>query len=210
MDWKITLTFVIASIITWIARSYLDSYVRKKGENLATKEDIEEITRKVEGVKSEVSVKLELIKWELGKKATIHRLAAEKEFEALAEIGKALYELQSATSSLRPQMDMVGPNEPIIERHNRRYQDWLKSFEAFRDSFQKPRLFLPQHLYRQFINIHRLSHTEGLGFEYAVRGGDEGHLAAKDYLAGQKNIEEMNNAVEEALSSIRRRYDIED
>lgn len=96
MDWKFILTFLVASTATWIAKSYFDSYLRKKGENLATREDVEKITRIVEGVKSEVSVQLELVKWELGKKAIVHRLAAEKEFEALAEIGKALYDLQSS------------------------------------------------------------------------------------------------------------------
>jgi tetrahydromethanopterin S-methyltransferase subunit G len=58
----------------------VNAYTSKKAEGLATKEDIAEITRKVEEVKGEVSLSLELRKWELGKKATIHRLAAEAEF----------------------------------------------------------------------------------------------------------------------------------
>src|ERR1700724_1636329 len=139
MTWKLTLIFLAGSVVTWIVKAYFDSYFRKKAENLATKQDIEEITRTVEGVKREVSVQLELIKWELSKKATIHRLAAEKEFEALSEIGNALYDLQSATSTLRPSADVINPDEPPMERHTRRYHSWEESFEAFRDAFQKPR-----------------------------------------------------------------------
>ena len=39
-------------VLALLARTYLPSYLRKKGENLATKEDIEEITQGIEGVKS--------------------------------------------------------------------------------------------------------------------------------------------------------------
>ena len=74
MDWKGILTFIIASILGWLA-GYFGSYTKKKGENLATKEDIGEITRRVEEAKSSFATSLELIKWELSKKGTIHRLA---------------------------------------------------------------------------------------------------------------------------------------
>ena len=43
-------------------KRYLFSYSSEKGKNLATKEDIEEITRKIESVKSVYSVNLEKIK----------------------------------------------------------------------------------------------------------------------------------------------------
>lgn len=43
-------------------RKYFFSYSSEKGKNLATKEDIEEITRKIESVKSVYSVDLEKIK----------------------------------------------------------------------------------------------------------------------------------------------------
>ena len=68
MDWKILIAIAFASTLTWMIRSHLDSYLKGKGANLATKEDVEEITRKVEGVKTDFSLRLEAIKWELGKK----------------------------------------------------------------------------------------------------------------------------------------------
>ena len=210
MDWRFPLGILIGSVVTWAMRSFFESYLKTKGEHLATKQDIEEITRKVEGVKSEISIRLELIKLELGKKATIHRLAAEKEFAALTEIGKALDDLQGATSLLRPSMDRVDPNEPLMERHNRRYRDWVKSFDLFRDAFQKPRMFLPTSLYREFIKIHQLSRKEAIGFEMAVRHkGTDGHLDLDDYQQGQKNVDEMNGAIDNALAAIRKRLDVD-
>ncbi|MEW4982179.1 MAG: hypothetical protein AB1Y26_02955 [Cycloclasticus sp.] len=56
MDETIVLYSVIAFLIGLIVKSYLPSYLSKKGENLATKEDIEEITTKIESVKSAVEI----------------------------------------------------------------------------------------------------------------------------------------------------------
>lgn len=48
------------------------SYLKKKGENLATKEDIKEITSKIEGVKAEFELKNEFYKtYETGKRSEL-------------------------------------------------------------------------------------------------------------------------------------------
>jgi predicted nuclease with TOPRIM domain len=60
----------IMNLITWVIliigglllRSYVPSYLKHKGANLATKEDIKEITEKVEAVKAEYARQLELDK----------------------------------------------------------------------------------------------------------------------------------------------------
>ncbi len=49
----------------FLFRKYLFSYSSEKGKNLATKEDIKDITRKVEEVKSEYVAELERLKVEL-------------------------------------------------------------------------------------------------------------------------------------------------
>jgi hypothetical protein len=55
------------NLLTWpilglVLRFYLPSYLEQKGKNLATKEDIKEITEKVEAVKAEYAKQLELDK----------------------------------------------------------------------------------------------------------------------------------------------------
>ena len=49
MEWVVLIAIVISEFIfgLWI-KSYLPSYMKKKGENLATKEDIKEVTRLTE------------------------------------------------------------------------------------------------------------------------------------------------------------------
>lgn len=51
-------TFLLAlgcGLLGFVLRSFADSYLREKGKNSATKEDIGEITRKVESIRSELA-----------------------------------------------------------------------------------------------------------------------------------------------------------
>lgn len=72
MDWM-SVNFLM-NLITWVVlivgglllRSYLPSYFQEKGKNLATKEDIKEITDKVEAVKAHYLKEIELYKQEIG------------------------------------------------------------------------------------------------------------------------------------------------
>lgn len=56
----------ISAFISSLAGAYLASYVKKKGENLATSEDIDGITRKIEEVKILFKHQTEEVKARLG------------------------------------------------------------------------------------------------------------------------------------------------
>ena len=56
------LQIITLVVLGYILKSYFPAYFHKKGENLATKEDIEEITQKIEQVKVQYSAQLEDIK----------------------------------------------------------------------------------------------------------------------------------------------------
>lgn len=49
MDW---ITLITAILISLLLNKFLPSYFSEKGKNIATKEDIEQITQKIENVKS--------------------------------------------------------------------------------------------------------------------------------------------------------------
>ena len=59
------LLYILGLIITFILgfffKSYFPSYFQEKGKNLATKEDIVEITNKIEGVKFDLTQQSELV-----------------------------------------------------------------------------------------------------------------------------------------------------
>lgn len=64
-------TFLLTGLfflLGFIAKDYFPSYFRKKAENLATKEDIEAITEKIESVKANISLSTDQEKQYLGLK----------------------------------------------------------------------------------------------------------------------------------------------
>lgn len=57
MDWLLLIVEIASIIAVFLlglfTKNYLPSYMEKKGENLATKEDVKEITRRTEEVQQE-------------------------------------------------------------------------------------------------------------------------------------------------------------
>ena len=56
----------------WLIRYYLAPYSTEKGKNLATKQDIAEITGRIEGVKAEYDRELEGVRAAIDSKLGIH------------------------------------------------------------------------------------------------------------------------------------------
>lgn len=109
------------NIITWIIliiggfflKSYLPGYFQKKGENLATKEDIKEITEKVEGIKAEYAKQLELYKNEIN--------LIEKRRELSAQVVDLINRYKELPSEYEKQDD-----EQDDEQFRRFEQDYYK------------------------------------------------------------------------------------
>lgn len=91
-------SYLIFAIIAFFA-SYLGGYLRRKGENVATKKDIARITDEIESVKHEYS-----------KELYIHQVRYEKEFDILSDLSKKLIYLRDAALSLRPVADFKPPD----------------------------------------------------------------------------------------------------
>ena len=77
-DWMFAVS-LMTDLLTWVAlivgglllRSYLPAYFQEKGKNLATKEDIEVITDKVERVRSQYVSDLERLRADLREESEI-------------------------------------------------------------------------------------------------------------------------------------------
>lgn len=107
-------------------RKYLFGYSSEKGKNLATKEDIGEITRKIEAVKLDHARHLETARAELSSQINTHGFRYEKEYQVLSELSALLVDVRDASLNLRPIMDYVNPDksdqEIKKERLNRFYE----------------------------------------------------------------------------------------
>jgi hypothetical protein len=78
----------------FLFRKYLFSYSSEKGKNLATKEDIEEITRKVEEVKTEYLVELERLKVELSVLSRKHDILLDEKVRVFKKLQKRLVDFK--------------------------------------------------------------------------------------------------------------------
>ena len=92
-------TFILVLLVTGL----LPAYVREKGKNLATKEDIEEITRKVEGIRGEYAQALQAQSDQAqGMRCAWRRLRGDsRRTNALMLSGVGLSPTYSATTSWR-------------------------------------------------------------------------------------------------------------
>jgi hypothetical protein len=68
-------------VLGLVLRSYLPSYFSKKGENVATKEDVAAITHEIERVRQEYAAQLEVIKSSLDITNRLRSAAVEKRLE---------------------------------------------------------------------------------------------------------------------------------
>lgn len=116
---------VTTIIILWFLLYYFPNYFKEKAKNLATKEDVEEITRMVEKTKLEYSSQLEQTKVELNKdfETTIDEMKFFKErcFKQYCELYSRLYAVVVQSEYVRYFLDIQQEfNEvPFLEIHRR-------------------------------------------------------------------------------------------
>jgi hypothetical protein len=89
---ELVLVFVIAG-----AGAYLGSYLREKGKNLATREDVERITRTTEEIKAEISGQM----WEVQTRWSFKRDLYIRLLEGLGDAGFAMRQLAFLDEKLK-------------------------------------------------------------------------------------------------------------
>lgn len=86
--------------VYYLTKNFLPTYLKEKGKNLATKEDIEEITNKVEGIKTQYANGLEELKSTL--QAENSRVEREKilKKEIYMQVAESISKMHGACGSL--------------------------------------------------------------------------------------------------------------
>jgi hypothetical protein len=176
-----------------VKRADIFSYLKEKGKNLATKEDIAIITREME------SVKLDHVK------AThVHKLQFETEFQAFKEIWEKLLSLRNATLSLRPIVDtLTSSKEEKEERKKKRLHDFSTTFYAFRDTAENNKPFYPIVLWTELDELIKLVYKEAVGYSY----GDPIEDFKSYWKDSQENFNQIIQKVDKICEVIRDRID---
>lgn len=98
MSWQILLFTVIQIVITlalfFLIKNYFPAYFTEKGKNLATKEDIEEITEKIKTVESKINIRTtgEIDYNSLQRKIILDYFGAYNHWERQVSLSEANYE----------------------------------------------------------------------------------------------------------------------
>jgi hypothetical protein len=197
-------------VISYIAKWYLPSYFQEKGKNLAKKEDIAEITTKIEQVKHDYSSKLESIKTVLSTRLFIHQVRYQNEFNILLSLSEKLAKLRRALDNFEIQ---ALRNEPNVANSAHTKEEALKTFAAMaalRDEYEANQPFYPEEIYMSVQKLHSLS------WNTLVLTGHEKNIIEKtelskimiDMIKEKKQgsgAEETSEVIEDIYAAIRKR-----
>jgi hypothetical protein len=195
---------VLASIGSlYLFKDYLFSYSNSKGANLATKEDIAEITAKIENVKLEYAQQLESTRAGLSSMINNSSFRYEKEYEILSEITQKLVILRNCACTFRPASDFVDPNKTEDETRVER----LTAFHASRRELflivEQKRPFYSDEIYEAVRKVDRVAHLESIQYQYSDPFPEN---RTKDYWdVAEKNQKDIVECAEAALKTIRDR-----
>lgn len=141
-----------ASIAGLMFKVFLPSYLSEKAKNLATKEDVHEITTRVEEVKAA-----------LGSRLHIHQVRYESEFKILLELSEKLVAARDAAQGLRPEMGYDDINDPEVKKKRMgRYIDAARDLYLFVESRQP---FFPEDIYNTVKVLDQVAWKEFVEFK---------------------------------------------
>ena len=184
-------------------RKYFLSYLEKKAENLATKEDISEITDKIESVKHDYAGQLESTKAELSNQINTYSYRYEKEYDVLTELTALLVDVKDACIRLRPLLDTQDTSKPEHEIKMERLEALFEARKSLYSIREKKRPFYPQEIYEAVLDIDRLVHKESFNYKYKSPLNDD---KFQDYWdEAEKNQTAIVDKAERAMKVIRER-----
>jgi hypothetical protein len=127
-------TVILLSAVGGGVGAYIGAYIKEKGKNLATKEDVADITDQVEGVKKSYHQDLETLKNELARTLVISQHQIEKEVSSYYELCDLLGEIRAEYYIVMP--GHRGFDPPKEERR--------EDFKAFNKKLMSLQILLDQ------------------------------------------------------------------
>jgi hypothetical protein len=172
---------------------YFRSYLKKKAENLATKEDVSEITKQVESMKATVGAQL-----------YIHQVRYQNEFNILMDLTEKLVELRDSALVLRPVVDYVDASEAEEDRKRKRLKRYQEAALAFYKLYETRKPFYPDEIYNGIKELDRVVWKEVV--QYKNRLPSEGKGFDSEYWQkAENNSEEISKLADKVIGLIRNR-----
>lgn len=196
------------TIVLFIA--FLYSYANKKAENLATKEDVSEITREIEAVKHEYSSKLESVKSNLGARLFTYQVRYQNEFSLLMSLSEKLAALRDALADLETQVLANQPNADNSISTKEKAEKTLAAMGALIREYEAHKPFYPEEIYESVRKLHGLSWTKLVlkADEANVIERSTAYNALIDVAKNQDrsgDAEEISETIDQIYGAIRKR-----
>lgn len=189
MDLVTILEIGSAFVVGLITRDFLPSYWSEKGKNLATKEDIQGITRQIESVKHEYA--------ETQKR---NGFRYEKEYTVLSILTANLVEVRDAALSLRPIAEFVDPSISDEERKEKKLRRLYEAGRQLYKSSEEARPFYSVDIYKVVGDLNSVAQSESVRYE-VKSPFDAGQFKAywEEAKENQKKIVELANQAMEVI-----------
>jgi hypothetical protein len=184
------IVFYPLTIVLSIGGAWFISYFREKGKNLATKEDISEITRKVESIKADFAAKQHF-----------SQIRYEREMKVFEEIWPKLCDLQSAALSLRPVWDNSPPEGQTVEsRKQERPANFQAALQSYLMTINHNRPFYPPTIWEELQALLKLCWGEAVEFSTLTPRDDREY-----WKKAMDNAEAINKQIDKTCEAIRNR-----
>lgn len=197
-------TLVVLVIVGYFLKNYFPSYFKEKAKNLATKEDLKEITNQVESIKHLYSSDLEALKAQLGSQLFVHQTRYQNEFEILKDLSEKLITLRDAALNLRPVTEYVNPKETEEERKQKRLQRYHKSGKALYEIFETRKPFYPDEIYAGIKKLDQIIGKEVVQYKNRTDRDDRG-FDPEYWEKAEANAEEISQEADRVIELIRKR-----
>lgn len=185
---QFALGFYPLVVVLSFGGAWLGSYLREKGKNLATKEDVSEITTTVESIKADLATRQHF-----------SRLRYEREMAVYQEVWKAVVVLKDATLALRPPM-----SPPTKQDEKKQCWNTFKgAFDKLWEAVDANRPFFPEEIWKEFRELLHICKAEGWDFQ----GGGEEERWSEWHGRAFERMEQITSKLETLAEVIRKRLD---
>ena len=182
---------IIFSLIAGGIGAFFGAYLQQKGKNFATREDVSEITHKVESIKTDLAAKQHF-----------SQIRYERETKVFEEIWPKLCELQEAVLDLRPITESFPQGDETPEsRKQRRSEKFTTAFINFRTAIKHNRPFYPPIIWDELLKV--LQFCWGEATEVSIYSNER---KPRDYWdKAMNNAEAINKQIDKTCEAIRTR-----
>src|SRR5271157_6131742 len=199
-DTRLLLWLVIAMFLTWVLWFFIE-YLKEKGKNFATKEDISAITDKIESTKAVYTEKIESLKIELASRSHFSKLRYEREMEIYRVIWSALVELRATTLTLRPFYEFRPVDETQETWKVKKLEAFHKTLIEFYKAWDVHRPFYPHDIWKELYKLSNLTHKESI--DYSILEGCVPPL--ESLKQAEENRDQILTLIENICETIRNR-----